>query len=655
MRKTRPTYTAATLLSFFTTVFFCCPKNLLAAPETEPPLVHQSTYIFPLLLLCLILFSFLLFKIRTEKKRRHETEQILTANHEQIKTYSQQMDQFALAAASMFSMEDESAMFKKIADSITTYSDYDRVMISLFKDDYPHREIIGYSGLGDETVRLMTRTALSKSYFEKICQLAEKIGQFSYYVPYNKKHIFNQDAILYGEGESPTEKSKWHPQDNLLVNMRDHHGNFIGVISVDNSKSGLRPTAEIVRPLEIFASFISQIILTKRGQQKQQDLQEQLNQIHHFKSFGNMAGGIAQDFNNTLGLILGNADLALLHSEPESQVHTNLQAIKKAGTQAKDIVQQLLSFSQKNTREFKPNNIVTTIEETINFLRSTIPSTIEVQQNIQTNEALISTDPNQFGQLLINISSNSTDAMDAKGGILTISINTLQVKPNTVGVPGDISEGHWAKIVISDTGTGIKEDIIHQIFDPGFTTKLEMGNKGMGLTQVKDLVDKHNGRITVSSSHDFGTTFSLYLPLYQKQEMHDVLLEKPMLVGTEKILFIDDDDSLLSLGKLMLEQLGYRVQAENDPLAAIRYFEENSSDYDLVITDMTMPQMTGDVLARKLLAIDPEAKIILCTGYSDIISKEEAIGLGIKGYYEKPLTIQPFSKIIRSVLGQDMV
>lgn len=651
MRKFLPSHPNKYILYCFCSLLFFLPALAYAAAEGSESIFHTNTFLFSALLFCLILLGIVSKQLRITSKQNKESQQQLKTYQEQIRLYSQQIDQFGVASASMLSIEDETVLFKMISESITQYSDYNRVMVSLFKEEYPHREIIGHSGLEEQTVEWMTSVALSKSYFDKICQLAEKIGQFSYYVPHTRKHVFNQDAVAYGEGEVPADENQWHPHDNLLVKMRDNHGNFIGIISVDSSKSGLCPTAELVRPLEIFASFISQIILVKRGQQRQQDLQEQLDRVQRMETIGNMAGGIAHDFNNSLGLILGNSDLALLHAPPESPIHSNLQAIKDAGTKAKDIIQQLLSYSKKSTNEFTVINAVTTIEETINFLRSTIPATIEIQQNIQTNEALVLTDPNQLGQIIINLSSNSSDAMEKNGGILSISINTIHIKTDTVGVPGDIAEGHWARILISDTGTGIQQDIIHQIFDPHFTTKTESGNKGMGLTQVKELVEKHNGKITIDSSRNYGTTFTIYLPLYQEEKSHDETIPAPTLTGSEHILFIDDDNSLLSLGKLMLEQLGYIVQAESDPLEAIKYFEENPAEYDLIITDMTMPQMTGDILARKLLAIDPETKIILCTGYSDIISKEEALGLGIKGYYEKPLTIQPFSKAIRSVLG----
>lgn len=564
--------------------------------------------------------------------------------------YSKQIDEFGFAAASMLNIEDEKIVFQMISDSIIEHSDYKRLMISLFKDTFPHREVIGHAGLTEETVQKMEQTSLSKAYFESICSLGIKVGRFSYFIPHTMKHIFNQNAVIFGEGAPPENEQLWHPEDNLIVNMRDENNNIIGVISVDNSKSGLRPTDEIVRPLEIFASFISQIIIHRRGLEKQKDLEGQLQQAYKMEAIGNITGSIAHDFNNILGIIIGNSELALLENDQHSSTKTNLQEIKNAGIKARNIVQQLLSLSRKSESKLKPINIISTLEESIHFLRSTLPSTIEIHQNIQTNEATILVDPNQFYQVLLNLSTNAAHSMENKGGTLSISISTIRVSTNSLNVPGDLENGEYARIVICDTGSGINPTIIHRIFEPHFSTKTSEQGTGMGLSQVKKIIEKDGGKITVSSKLGQGTTFTIYSPIIiDYGEYEEVSSSQELKVGKERILFVDDDLSLLSLGKLMLEKLGYMVTAESNPITALKTYSENPSRFDLIITDMTMPQMTGDMLAQEIISVSPSARIILCTGYSDLISEEDALKMGIMGYYEKPLTLQAFSAAIRNV------
>lgn len=634
-------------------MFSLFPRDVLGDTLLSKTSGITNIFLNPYFLLSaiLVLLIFVIRKLRHEEKKRKELEITLETNKTLLHNYSKQIDEFGFAAASMLNIEDEKIIFQMISDSIIDHSDYKRLMISLFKDTFPHREVIGHAGLTDDNVKKMEQVSLSKSYFESICSLGVKIGRFSYYIPHTMKHIFNQNAVLFGEGNPPEGDHLWHPEDNLIVNMRDENNNIIGVISVDSSKSGLQPTDEIVRPLEIFASFISQIIIHKRGLEKQKDLEGQLQQAYKMEAIGNITGSIAHDFNNILGIIIGNSELALLENDQQSSIQTNLQEIKNAGVKARNVVQQLLSLSRKSESTLKPINIISTLEESISFLRSTLPSTIEIHQNIQTSEATILVDPNQFYQVLLNLSTNAAHSMENKGGILSISISTIRVSTNSLNLPGDLENGEYAKIVVSDTGSGINPNIIHRIFEPHFTTKTSKDGTGMGLSQVKNIIEKDGGKITVSSKLAQGTTFTIYSPLITDYgDYEEVSSNTGLKVGEEHILFVDDDQSLLSLGKLMLEKLGYTVTAESNPKSALATYSANPLLFDLIITDMTMPQMTGDILAKEILTISPTARIVLCTGYSDLISEEDALAMGIMGYYEKPLTLQAFSAAIRNIL-----
>jgi len=607
------------------------------------------------LLIDLILFSIFIFLaariVIHERRERKKAVSELNNFLERTSSYSKQIDQFTLAAASMLSIEEESILFKKIADTIVEYSDYSRVMISLFKDGEPQREILGYAGLSSELVAIMSSIPVSKPYFEAVSELADPVGQFSFYVPHTKKHILNQDVVQYGEGPIPLDNNKWHPQDNLLVNMRDEHGKLIGVISMDSSKSGLKPVDETVRPIEIFSSLIAQLVLIKRGEQRQQDLQYQLDQYSRSETFSRMTERITADLNDSISDILTSTDISLLNTQANLPLHDSLKRIRQVAYLASQHVQRLASFSPKGAQQAAGFNIVPAIEESITLVRANLPASLELQLNIQANEALVRTGATQITQVIHNLCANSIEAMHLHGGTLSISLNLIKIKPESVGVPGDMEYGPYARIIVSDTGPGIDPAIIHQIFDPGFSTKTDNNSKGMGLPQAKNLIEGCHGRITVSSTPDFGAIFTIYLPLYQEPAAALEQHEEHIISGSKHVLFVDDDQSILSLASAIFEQLGYTVETISSPLEALDIFREYPEKFDLIVIDMTMPEMTGDKLASHILTIRPEIPIILATGYSDRISREEAFHIGIKGYYEKPLTIQPFSKIVREVLS----
>lgn len=599
-----------------------------------------------------IFFIIAIKRIVIEQNNRQKAEDTLKVVKERTAKYTKQIDQFTLAAVSMLSIDDESILFKMIADTIVETSDYDRVMISLFKEGEPQREIIGYAGLTAELVAMMSSIPVSTPYFEKLADLADLVGQFSYYIPHTKKHILNQDVVQYGEGPIPDSDEKWHPQDNLNVHMHDENGKLIGVISMDTSKTGLKPVDESVRPIEIFSSLIAQLILIKRSQQKQQHLQFQLDQFSRSEAFSKIAETVAADLNDSLGVVLGNTDLALLNTEPDSPAHDNLKVIRQAGNLARQHTQRLSAYSKKEDLQISGFNIVPTLEETISLTRVNLPTTIELHLNIQTNEALVRTGPSQMGQVIHNLCTNSIEAMSLHGGTLSVSLNIIRIKSESTGVPGDLAYGKYARIIVSDTGPGIEPSILPQIFDPSFTTKPAHSNKGMGLTQARNLIEGCGGRITVNSTPDFGASFTLYLPLFTEPVQQIEKTDESTALSVKHVLFVDDDQSIISLAQVIFEQLGYTVETSTNPVEALNVFNKNPQQFDLIVTDMTMPDMKGDELAVKILSIRPDVPIILSTGYSDLISKEEALKLGIRGYYEKPLTFQPFSRTLHEVMEQ---
>ncbi len=379
-------------------------------------------------------------------------------------------------------------------------------------------------------------------------------------------------------------------------------------------------------------------------------LEKELFQARKMESIGTLAGGVAHDFNNILFMITGNAELALEDIPEWNPVHFNLKQIKAAGLRAAGIVKQLLNFSPRTAQELRPIGAVTIIKDTIKFLRSSIPATIEIHKRLPDTEIMILSDPILINQVLMNICTNAAQAMEVTGGILKINVQTESLTEDLTDHYPGLTAGEHVKITVSDTGPGIDPEIIGRIFDPYFTTKGIGKGSGMGLAVVHGIVKNHNGAITVKSGPGKGTTFTLLFPVVvEKPEMGSKIPdEKPF--GNKKILFVDDEQAITSMSRQILERLGYEVKTKNNPVEALELFQTCPDEFDLVITDMTMPQMTGVRLSEKLREVRPDLPVIVCTGHSALIDEEKAKKLGIAAYVMKPIIKSEIAKIIRRVL-----
>jgi nitrogen-specific signal transduction histidine kinase/CheY-like chemotaxis protein len=380
-------------------------------------------------------------------------------------------------------------------------------------------------------------------------------------------------------------------------------------------------------------------------------LQLQLQQVRKMESFGTLAGGIAHDFNNILGMIIGNAELAMDEIPKQNPAHLNLEEILEAGFRARDVVHQLLSFARKTKLEKKPVNIALIVKKSLKMLRSSIPASIEVRQNIAEDIDTILANPTQINQILINLSTNAHHAMP-HGGILEISLENVTLGENSAARYPDLTPGRYVNLKVSDTGHGISTTEMDRIFDPYFTTKEVGKGTGMGLAVVHGIVKSHEGAISVESEYGKGTLFSIFFPVIEKKAVPETEPVEELPTGSERILWIDDEEAILFAGRHRLERLGYRVETLQDPVKALELFRSDPNRFDLLITDMTMPKMTGDLLAQEILKIRPGMPIILSTGFNEKIDEKKARALGVRQYIEKPLNKRILAQVVRRTLDE---
>ena len=390
----------------------------------------------------------------------------------------------------------------------------------------------------------------------------------------------------------------------------------------------------------------------RRAEKEKGEMLEQLVQAQKMEAIGTLAGGIAHDFNNILGAILGYAEMAYEDSLQGSVNPSDLNQVVQAGHRAKDLVKQILSFSRKAEAQKVPLQPATLLKESIKLLRSSIPTTIDIQQDVDSETDLILADPTQIHQIIINLCTNAYHAMEETGGTLSISLqNKVLSQQDLLGHP-DVQSGQFVLLSIRDTGSGITPEIQERIFDPYFTTKEVGKGTGLGLSIVHGIVKSSGGFITCHSEIGAGTVFEIILPTFLEQIIPEKKENNVVPAGTERILFVDDEEILATMGQTMLEQLGYTVTTKMSSVEALATFENQPNAFDLVITDQTMPGMTGLDLARRMLRVRPDLPIILCTGYSSQVSEGQARSAGIRGFALKPIIRADFTALIRKVLDR---
>ena len=391
----------------------------------------------------------------------------------------------------------------------------------------------------------------------------------------------------------------------------------------------------------------------RRAEEERKEIEKQLRQAQKMESVGTLAGGIAHDFNNILTVVLGYAEMVLGELDPGCKNRELQQEVVKAGLRARELVKQILTFSRQAEHDFKPLQLQYIVKETLKLLRASIPTTVEIRQDIESCGGAILADPTQIHQVLLNLCTNAYHAMRDKGGVLTVSLRETVISPDDHPGGFEMQSGRYLELSISDTGVGIRPEEMEKIFEPYYTTKPVNEGTGLGLSVVHGIVRSHSGRITVSSEPGQGSVFRICFPCVEDvAETVAMPPVEPLPGGTERILVVDDEEFVVKMEQMILENLGYRVTATTSSMIALHVFTQHPAAFDLLITDMTMPCMTGDELARRCLDIRSDIPIILCTGFNAHINEKTAKEIGIREFAMKPVGKKDFALMVRRALQQ---
>ncbi|WP_457574434.1 PAS domain S-box protein [Desulfolithobacter sp.] len=396
---------------------------------------------------------------------------------------------------------------------------------------------------------------------------------------------------------------------------------------------------------------ITHFVSVRRDVTEERQFEKVRQRVQRLEAIGTLAGGIAHDFNNILTPIMGYTELCKTIVPPGSQLAEYLDQVLLAANRSKDLVRQILSFSRQVKQEKVPLDIRLVVKEALKLIRAALPADIQIELEIESGQECVLADPTEIHQVIMNLCTNAQHAMAGSGGVLSVGLHPVQVdEPFAATHPG-LQPGPYLLLRVADTGCGIPEEIQDRIFEPYFTTKEEDRGTGLGLATVHGIVTRSGGVISVESEAGKGSVFELYFPVIQTENVEQVHRGLSQIAGgSERILFVDDEPMIAELGRQMLERLGYTVWATTDPGAALYQFGQDPDSFDLVITDMTMPGMSGEQLVEELHKIRPDMPIIICTGYSDKLSAYRDGKNGVSQVLIKPIGVQDLARAVRKAL-----
>jgi len=521
--------------------------------------------------------------------------------------------------------------------------------------------ICGLQGvLTDITVRKETEIKLreSESKFRNLFELSPQAVALTdpdtgKLIDVNKRFCeLTQYAKAEIIGKTTTELEFYSERDrNIFIHELQTEGAVKGLEMNFKAKDG----ANLITMMYAHIIEIAEkpVLLTVFGDKTaQKELESQLQHAQKMEAIGTLAGGIAHEFNNMLGIIIGNTDLAIDDMPAENPAADYMHEIKTAGLRAKDVVRKLLSASQKMPAAKKPIYIQTSVKEPLDFLRRTIPAMIDFKFESNCTTEMILGDPTEISQILINLCTNAMSAMSDQTGVIEVHLAPIKLDSESATQYERLNPGDYARLTVRDSGAGIEPEFIDRIFEPYFTTKDVDEGLGMGLAVVYGIVKNHKGSIKIKSEVGKGTTVEVLFPLTEGHKVVGTQKTDSPPTGTKRILVVDDEASLVKMVTQMLERSGYEAVGKTSCSEALNVFKEHPERFDLVITDMAMPEMAGDQLAQELIQVRPNIPIILFTGHSDRMDENRARALGIKAFGMKPLGKEDLTKTVQKVLDE---
>lgn len=506
---------------------------------------------------------------------------------------------------------------------------------ALQSSEAKYRELVEQSPIGLVLTRLDGKiVSVNSAFADIIGYRVDDLLQFTFWGITPKECVPNdqqQMELLISKGQYGPYEKKYVHKNGHLVPVR-----LNGIVVIRNGEKFIWSSVEDISAL-------------KKAENEKNKLAEKLQQSYKMEAIGTLAGGIAHDFNNILVPIIGYAEMLLDEVDENSRLRISLNQIYNSSLRAKDLVKQILTFSRQEKSEFKLLKVQTIIAEALKLIRSTVPTTIDIELNIHDCSP-VKADATQIHQIIMNLSTNAYHAMENNGGVIKVNLEEIEIGKQVPKNP-ELDAGRYVRLTVSDQGIGMDRDLIKKIFNPFFTTK-ELGKgTGMGLSVVHGIVKNMKGTMQVDSEPGKGTEFNIYFPVKELSSTEqNNQIPKIDKGGGGNILLVDDEDSVVEMEKLMLERLGYEVTSRVSSIEALEAFRINPDKFDLVITDLAMPKLPGDKFAAELIKIRPDIPILLYTGFSDSISEENAASYGIKGFLNKPVGMQDLSLKIREIL-----
>jgi len=500
-----------------------------------------------------------------------------------------------------------------------------------------------------EAEQQMQRLILAVEQAAEMVIVLDKSGCVQYANPATRHIVGLQQGELLGLNPFMLERSSDQAERVAKVWQEISAGNTWSGSLVQRLKDGSeRLLEQTIAPVRDDTGSIIGFVVIGRDVTREHILEERLRQAQKMEAIGTLAGGIAHDFNNILAAIIGYAELSCSQQNLDSGLRYNLEQILKASNRAADLVRQILAFSRKSLQEQKPVEFNKLLKESVQLLRASIPTTIDIQLKLPEEKVMIMADASQMHQVIINLCTNAAQAIGDRQGLITIQLGVCELQEKD----GELEPGSYAKLTVQDNGPGIPSEIIGHIFEPFFTTKPVGKGTGMGLAVVDGIVKSHHGAVRVTSQPGAGATFDIFIPqLFHTDHHHPVADQEPLPCGTERILFVDDEVFLVDTSRRLLTGLGYQVTAVQSSREALALIRENPEGFDLIITDQTMPGMSGIELARAILKIRPTMPIILCSGYSDAVTPERATAEGVRFFLYKPVDKHTLATTLRQALA----